>query len=1361
MNLKKVVLFFSIIFSFFAFAQEEIQFNHISTAQGLSQSSVIAIHQDKLGQMWFGTRDGLNKYDGYNFTVFRNITNDKSAISNNDILSILEDSEGFLWIGTYNGLNKYNPKTNCFTNFFHSKEKNSLSNNTIWSIKEMANGEIWLGTANGLSVYNKNTGSFTNVFNDANNKNSLVNNHVYTILQTKNNTIWLGTKAGLSKLKSSTNGNYIFENFVSLPNNPKPIRAQNIIELDEENLLIGSKEQSILKYSFKNNTIEKYLSKEASKIISKNVRQLFFDDKNTLWVGTYRGLFLIDKNNKITILRSDNTNTKSISKNSIKSIYKDKKGTIWIGTYYGGLNIWDKANANFINFTDSQISRKLNYNVVGAIAHYKEQLIFGTEGRGVNFYNTKIKETSILENKSKTILPNKNIKTLLVDKDKLLVGTLSSGIAIYNLSTKKFQNNFVSEELFKFLNNIGVYTIKKDKNNTFWFGTFGEGVISFNEKTKQIKTYKKNANINSLSNNLVRSIHIDSKNAVWIGTQIGLNKITNDRTVAHYFYDSNLSSGDDITTIFEDKNNTIWVGTKAKGLFKLNENNTFEKVILDSKKDAFSNVHSILEDNDFNLWISTNTGLVKYGINTGKSITYNQTDGLISNEFNDNSCLKINNSQLYFGGPNGVASFNTENFTINAYAPQVLITDFQLKNKSLSINDKNAILNKTIGFTKKLSLPYNEGNFSIHFSIPNFINPKNNRYKYRLKGLEKDWVYTNQNSAYYTIQKAGNYTFEVKGANNNNIWNTKATTLKIKVLPAPWRSWWAFVLYALVALTALYFLISIQKTKARLKHDLHLELIENQKKEEDNKAKLEFFTNISHEFRTPLTLILGPLHQILEKYTGNSKMYKKLLVIESSANHLLSLVNRLMDFRKLEKNLFKLQSAEGNIVKFLKEIYLSFSEYANDGDYDYSFHTTNDEILVYYDRYKLERVFYNLISNAFRYTPKGGIISVRVKTENNQIIITVEDSGVGISQEYKDKIFDRFFEIAVNNSPDKNYNKGTGIGLSIAKNIVALHKGKIKVDNNINEKGSIFSVVLPSGKKHLAEDEIIKDFKFSDDLSQYVAQLEKPNEFFKEEIGENIYKEDAPTILIVEDNKPLRAFIKNVLKEDYNVLEAENGKIALKMAIKHTPNLIVSDVVMPVMAGTELCTEIKKEIETSHIPIILLTSRTSLIFKLEGLESGADDYISKPFNLKEFKLRIKNILDTATKQKEKFAVAETLVPNEVIVSSLDEKLFKKALEIVEKNIANETFDIPSFCAELGVSRTMLFVKIKAWTNFTPNEFIQHFRMKRAAQLLEQGKINISEVSYKVGFKNPKYFSKCFQKKYGETPTQYSNKFSDC
>ena len=1363
MNRFVFVFLLCAIFSNAVAAQNaQYKFKKFSTSNGLSQSTVIAIHQDALGQMWFGTRDGLNKYDGSTFTVFRNNPSDSLSISNNDVLAIEEDTSGNIWVGTYNGLNCYNPTTNRFKSYYHGNNNYTINNNTVWCIKEIED-EIWVGTANGLSIFNKKTKKFISVLANKNDPESLPDNFILKILKTKSGEIWVGTSNGLCKLTKRAGDKFSFKNYTFSDEKSKTssnLYVQDMLE-DANNIIwIATKTSGLYKYDKKTDALISFINKKNNPDFDTDFRAISVDRSGNLWLGTYSGVYIL-KDKKIAQTGSQSIiPNKNLSK--IKSIYLDKKGSMWVGAYYNGVNLWDETNTNFTNLTDSK--NGLSYNVVGSIASdFKGNVYFGTEGGGITVLNKNSNATYFINTDNTKELPTENIKTLLLaNQTYLWMGTFAKGVSVYNIKQRRMDASLLSTELQNLLKESGVYVIKNEGNDIIWLGTFGKGLIRYNTTNKSFKVFKnQEKDKNTLSNNRVRSLLVDDKKQIWVGTQSGLNLIQFDKnkeTVTRFFFDEETLSGDDILTIFEDRKQHIWVGIKAKGVYFYN-GKKFEKVKIDNLGFEITSVHSIIEDKNGNLWLSSNSGIVKYNPATKSSLLYSQADGLVSNEFNDNSSLKYSDNLFYFGGPSGVSFFNPNNIALNNYAPQVLLSDFKINNTSVKVNGDEAILEQSITYTNEITLSYDKANFSINFAIPNFINASNNQYAYRLKGLNDEWTISKNTEVSYTIQNAGTYIFEVKGANNDGVWNATPTTLKIVVKPAPWKSLWAFAIYALLIGLALYWLLWIMKSKAKLKHELEMEHLEAERSKEINSAKLQFFTNISHEFRTPLTLILGPLQQILSGYNGSNILYKKLLVIESSANHLLQLINRLMDFRKLENNQFDLEAAEGNIVKFLQEIFLSFTEFAKDGGYTYNFNTSNEEILVYYDRYKLERVFYNLISNAFRYTPKGGTISINISKTDKEIFIEVEDSGVGVAEAYIDKIFDRFFEISIHKQAHQSYNKGTGIGLSIAKNIVKLHHGTITVQNKMTE-GVIFKVALPLGNAHLSEKEILKDFVLSDDLSQYVSQLSSYPETFDDDLDEFIKEEKKHTILLVEDNKVLRSFMKDFLKKDYSILQAENGKVAMKKALKHIPDLIISDVIMPEMVGTELCSLIKSNLKTSHIPVVLLTSRTSLIYKFEGLESGADDYISKPFNLKEFKLRIKNLLESKERLKNKFSNENTLMPSEITVTSLDEDLLKKAFEIVENNISNEHFDIPFFCSELGVSRSLLFTKIKAWTNFTPNEFIHEIRLKSAAQLLEQHKINIAQVSYKVGFKNPKYFSKCFQKKYGVTPTQYANKFTD-
>jgi len=1361
--MKNLLLFLLVIFFSIDSLSQSTRYSlkNITTVNGLSQSSVIAIHQDLNGQMWFGTRDGLNRYDGSGITVFRNNPKDTLSICNNDILSIEGDKTGNIWIGTYNGLNCYNPVTNIFKHYLHGKTTNTLSNNTIWKIKEIKN-EIWIATSGGLSIFNKTTQKFTSVFHNSKDNLSLPNNFVLSIYETKKGEIWIGTTNGLCRLVNRKGDTFRFKQYYT--QNNESVYVQDIKEDYLGNLWVATKTNGLLKLDPISKKMLPFSVNQNQ--INTDVRTLDFDKKGVAWIGTYEGVSTIQKNG--SILKVYNNPEKKTSFGKIKSIFTDKKGSVWIGSYYDGISIWDESNNNFTNLNQNSGSSALSYDVVSSLAADANKNIYiGTEGAGITVFDSKTGMTSKINSADSNGISFNNIKSLcLSDSGILWIGSFTEGLAAYDIKSKRFVNEKIDINLKKIVKESGVYVIKKGrKNDIFWIGTFGKGLIRYDSSNKTYQIIgNDNYSDNFLTNNRVRTLLLDKKDNLWIGTQSGLNVINlndfDNKTyhIKHYFFDNKLLSGDDILSLFQDKKGKIWIGTKAKGLYDFDGIN-FHKINIKKDDSNVSAIHSISEDDSNNLWMSSNYGIIKYNLSNKSAFIYDHKNGLLSNEFNDNAFLQLGYNKFYFGGPSGMTFFDTKKIAVNKYSPQVILTDFKIANKSINVANENDVLEKAITYTKSLTLTYDKANFTVNFAIPNFVNSTNNQYKYRLVGLDNEWITTSSNSATFTIQNSGTYVFEVKGANNDGLWNAVPTTLEIVVKPAPWLSWWAFSFYVILLWFSLYGLVWIIKSKEKLRQELLLEYRESEINKENNSAKLQFFTNISHEFRTPLTLILGPLQQIILNYNGSNEMYKKLLVIESSANHLLKLINRLMDFRKFENNQFILEAAEGNIVKYIREIFLSFSEYAKVGGYKFTFESSDEEILVYFDRFKLERVFYNLISNAFRYSPKGGEIAIKIRKEKNEIIIEVEDTGIGIDEKYIEKIFDLFFEIPTHNEVQLNYNKATGIGLSIVKNIVNLHKGTITVKNK-STNGVVFKVAIPLGRKHLTDKEILKDFKISDDVAQYEVQLDLPEIKEDEDINDLDFSDEKLTILIVEDHKVLRSFMKNLLKTEYNVIVAENGVIGLKKALNFVPDLIVSDVIMPEMVGTELCAKIKENIKTSHIPVILLTSRSSLIYKIEGLESGADDYISKPFNLIEFKLRIKNLLASKQRLKTKFSSKDNFVPSEITVSSLDEQLLKKAFKVVEENISNEQFDIPFFCSELGVSRTMLFTKIKAWTNFTPNEFIHEIRMKRAVQLLEQNKINISQISYKVGFNNPKYFCKCFQKKFGETPTQYLNKFSD-
>ena len=1351
-------------------AQQAVQFRHLATGDGLSQGSVISIAQDDKGLLWFGTRDGLNTYDGKNFTVFRNDPNDSTSISNNDILEVLVDDKGDLWIGTYNGLNRYCYSEDRFHRYFNDKSNpNSLANNSIWALCQLENGEIWIGTGAGLNIYKD--GQFQRVSNDPDDPNSLSKNYVVEVFQDSRGEIWVGTSRGLNRLISRENGHFQFKRYFSDPDDPNALNdnfVQAIGEDQDGNLWVGTR-GGLHQLDRESEEFTRYLHADNDpKSISHNdVRSLTYDQDGVLWAGTYNGLNKMTVTGEFISIVNDPNDEQSLSKNTIKSTFVDRKGTLWVGVYYGGINMLDETNGNFTNYEHLPSGNGLSYDVVSSIVEgVNGEIYIGTEGGGINLFDPKSGEIDAIT-RSNSQLSNDNIKALYLENQYLWVGTLSAGIDVYNTKTGQFDAHFDTQSG---LVHNSVYAILRENDSLVWVGTFGGGLHLLNIKTKQSLVFQFEINDSkAITDNQVRLLHRDHDGNLWIGTQYGLNLLSSNNLknglyeFERFFYDDHKKSGEDILVIYEDQQNQIWVGTYESGLSLYNaKENTFSSYQLFDSQEGTSNVvHGILEDEMGSLWVSSNHGITRINLNDSTKLTFDQSDGLVSNEFNNNSSYRGKDGRMFFGGPQGLTSFYPKQIKTNHYAPNTVITDFKVFNQSVKVGAEDGILSQSIIETKELVLEYDQAIFSIEFAIPNFINPDKNRYQYRLLGLENQWNNTSKTNATYTIQQPNTYTFEVKGANNDGIWSEEVTRLQIKVLPAPWRTWWAFVIYLLIIIVALYLLTSIMMSRSKLRHQLELEHFENERQQSIHQMKLRFFTNISHEFRTPLTLILGPLEQILQEYKGSNKVYKQLKVMEKNSVRLLKLVNQLLDFRKFENEHENLNTGEGNVVRFIEEIFLSFKQYAKIHNINYEFEAAEESIRVWYDRDKLERVFYNLISNAFKYTPENGTIRLKVWEENGQLKASISDTGIGLDTEHIDHIFDRFYEVqSKETSPKHQHQKGTGIGLAIARSVVEMHSGTIEV-NSEKGAGTTFTITLPQGDQHLTPEQKLKDFKDSEDLSTYFdinqTELIEEEESSPGDIQSN--DETLPCILVVEDNPSVRKFIVDVFKDQYRIEEAENGMDGFKKAVQLVPDLIISDVMMPKMDGIEFCFQTKSNLKTSHIPFMLLTARTSLIFKFEGLESGADEYINKPFNVKELKLKTRNLLNTYQKIREKFSDESIIKPAEITVSSIDEKLLKRALEIVEQNISNEFFNIQLFGSELGVSRTMLFTKVKAWTNLTPNEFIHSMRMKRAAQILEQNKVSISEVSYQVGFNNPKYFSKCFQKYHGVTPTEYAGKFS--
>ncbi|SHK18243.1 Signal transduction histidine kinase [Reichenbachiella agariperforans] len=1352
------------LYTWWSVADEgKLAFKHFHSAEGLSQSAVIAIAQDDFGMMWFGTRDGLNRYDGRSFQVFRTNPTDSTSLSNNDILEIKVDAKGDLWIGTYNGLNHYIQRSERFERYLASDAgENVLSNHTIRTLEVVSEDQIWVGTQEGLNIINPKTHEIRTIRHDTNRSNSLAGDYILDIYQDSRGAVWIATSNGLCVTRNPEATLLIFED-VPLGDSAdlQTSFVQEVLEDPKGNMWVGTRDWGLFLVDPDGQTVAHYDTNTTPAMVHDNIRSLEYGLDGSLWIGTYTGLNRLMPNGEMIASLVDPRDQDGLSENKIKKVYCSDNGAVWVGTYFGGLNMWHEVNFNFNNLSQEPDGGGLSNNVVSAVLQDDETYYLGTEGGGLNIYN-RSRGTFDYVSSSDGAIPSSNVKYLNWETkgERIWICTFDAGIVLWDLRNKKQVLRLSTKEG---LSHNSVYDVVQDQVGHWVIGTFGGGLNLYDPVSGDLRWIQQQEDrAMGLSDNQVRSLMVDRTGNLWIATQNGLNLSTADaenpyESFQHYFYDEALENGQDVLFIEQSRDGTIWTATKEQGLYRMVDG-AFQFVdIFGEVPNSSQIIHAIEEDAKGYFWVSSNNGIARFDPNTEEIKLFTESDGLNSNEYNNKSSLASEEGLMFFGSPRGVTWFDPSQLKSNPFTTQVVLSQLTVNNSQIVPNDSTNILAQTLALTEAIALDYDQSNFSIDFALPSYVNSKKNQFQYRLKGLESEWRQSMIPSVSYAIQNPGDYLFQIRGANNDGLWSDQWTELQIKVHPAPWRSVWAFVIYGFAIAVALLVLFRSIRSRTQLQYELDLELELHKKEQELTTSKLQFFTNISHEFRTPLTLILGPLEQILRDYQGSSAIYKQMKTMQHNASQLLKLINQLMDFRKMENKQAPLETAEGNLVKFVREIYLSFKTYARNGKYSYDFLSEEEEVLVFFDRDKLERVMYNLLSNAFKYTQENGTIRVEVHRRGTEVEIRVIDTGQGIPAETQDKIFDRFFQLPMDTAQSESQ-RGTGIGLALTKSIVDLHQGKVTVTSQVGQ-GSTFSVWLPLGSDHLLPNQVISNFKGSDALENYQPEVVTD---WSEVIQNAVIQPknaDAKTVLVVEDNSDVRRFIIDILSAEYNIVEAENGKLGLRVAIREVPDLIISDVMMPEMDGIEFCTQVKANLKTSHTPFILLTARTSLIFKYEGLESGADEYINKPFNTKELQLKVRNLLRFVDNLKDRFQSNAEIAPSELTISSVDEEMLQRAIEIVDQNIDNQFFDVSLFCTELGVSRTMLFTKVKAWTNLTPNEFIHSMRMKRAANLLEQGKITVSQISFKVGFKNPKYFSKCFQKYHGSTPSQYADKFN--
>ena len=1381
-------------------AQNSVTFDKLTTRDGLSQNDVNAIYQDDKGYMWFGTHDGLNRYDGYEFTVFTpDLSNDKS-INSNLIWKIIGDEKRGLWIATTgNGINYFNSETEEFTHFINDKnDENSLSNNYVTSVMIDSENRLWITTAVGIDMLDLNLPLEEAKFIHCNlNKDKVFDvwngTHIAQIYEDSHKQIWAAGAKGIHKLESDKDGHKYFQRYNVFLGIPEAgVRCLN--EDQYGNLIIGTHNNIYV-------VSKRGYSKKAMNVYWGNFNSIVVD-KDFIWAATNKGLMqfkTLDDGAKpvlINYYKNDPNQRRSLSSNSIKSLFLDDTGILWIGTYGAGINKYDPHKKQFQHFFKTGESGSLSSNKIRSVGEDKNGFLWiGTEGGGLDVLSRKNDDGSY--NKFEHITDYITAFTIgnvtIGGRNKVVIGGQSTpNLYMVDVTEEKP----VSELFFEPIKEVTstVFSVLQDSKLNLWIGTYTGGVRrwlasgSAGEFKKDI-LFKNDNQEKSISNNIVRDIYEDHFGNMWFATGDGLNMLTKEEAVARnpkfIVYknnrkDSTSISHNYILTLYESSKGDMWIGTFGGGLNKFipateTEPAHFKRY---STLQGLPNnvIKGILEDEQGNLWVSTNRGISRFDPEHEVFKNYDVNDGLQSDEFGELACVIRKTGEFIFGGVNGFNSFYPEEIKSNNINAETVLTDFLIFNKSVKIGEEingRVVIDKSIDEVNEIELLHNENSFSFEFAALHYAASNKNTYAYKLEGFNKKWLYTTSENRYatYTNLEPGSYTLKVKSSNNDGVWDTTPVELKIKVIPPIWKTSYAKTFYLLCILGLLFAFRRFTIIKTTKKYNLELEHMEKEKKEEIHKLKLEFFTNISHEFRTPLTLINGPLDYLLKQ--GDDITPKEARIqynlMKKNTGYLLRLVNQLIDFRKMDRGKLDLNIAKGNIVAFLKEVGEPFQFLGRKKNINFEVVNKEDSILSWFDSDALEKVVNNLLSNAFKFTPEEGEISLEITEADaypelqeisrgidikDYILIKVQDSGPGIPAHRINHVFERFY---MEVDKLKMNMKGSGIGLSFTKNLVELHQGVISVKSN-NDDGTCFYVWLPKAKSAYVDKKGVsfqQDFETDSFISQEDAESQAID-VMDEIVDSNINRSRSklPVLLIVDDNQDIRLFIKQGLGESYYIYEAENGEQGFEVAKKVTPNIIITDLMMPVMDGVEFCKSLKTTQETSHIPVIMLTAKMSQESEIQGLKTGADAYIRKPFDMELLHLKLQNILKYRQELRKRFNREITLQPTEVTVTSTDEDFLQRAIGVVEKHMMDTEFSVEFLVKEMYLSRSHFYLKIKELTGLSSSEFIRNIRLKRAMQLLTDSDLAVKEIMYMTGFNTASYFSKCFRKQFGLIPSEY-------
>jgi len=1365
-----------------AFGQSsQYRFSHLDITNGLSHNQVNSIFKDSQGFMWFGTASGLNRYDGYNFKLFKHDASNKSSISDDFVYKIFEGPGKKLWISTRGGYCFYDPETEQFNSDMQPLLRSlKLPGYPLVSkIVRSGSADFWfLIPDSGIYRYNFLTGQTKRYYHAIHSISSLYSSSIADIAADGRGNIWIVYSDGVVELFDNKLNkiSYKSDAFSKVTHN-KNGNYSLTVDRDNDLWLYESYVESGVFYYKPSTGVLRHIDKESAgvKLKASVINNIIQADDGLIWIATdHGGISVLDKRNfAISYLLNREDDPTSLKQNSL-FLYKDNLGIIWAGTFKKGISYYHKNIIRFPLYRHiASDPGSLSFNDVDKFAEDKAgNLWIGTNGGGLIYFNRKTGKFTQYKHDpgNPNSLSNDIIVSLCIDHEqKLWIGTYFGGLDSFDGAT--FTHYKHNDKLATSVADDRIWSIIEDSSHRLWIGTFAGGLQIFDRSKKIFYHPYKQTDIRCP---MIGSLLEDKFGNIWTGGYLGVDVILKkEKKVIHYVSNgSGINSIVDntINSINEDSRGLIWLATSG-GITILNaKTNTFTSLTTKNGLPANS-ISNTLEDNKGAMWLSSSNGLSRISLTPGANgfnfhfENFDEMDGLQGREFNINSALRTRKGELIFGGGDGFNMFDPASIEPVTNRPKLVFTDFQLFNKSVTANeavDGHVVLSKAISVTHEITLNHSENVFSIEFAALDFLNPGKVKHQYMLQGFDKGWVNADNRTrkANYTNLDQGDYVFKVRASNSAGVWNPDYISLKIKVLPPFWKSTLAYVIYLALFISILLFIRQrgIQKIRRQFAAEKEKEeaklLIEQERQEvrrmqELDQLKIKFLTNVSHEFRTPLSLIMAPVDKMLNRADQEQK--EQLSMIGKNARRLLNLVNQLLDFRKMEVQELKLHRKPGDIVRFIKEVSLSFIDIAEEKGIDFVFDTTDNSLCTSFDHDKIERILFNLISNAFKFTPAGGNISVLLNLDKGPgtdvlLEIKVIDTGIGIPFEKQHKIFERFFQHDV---PESMINQGSGIGLAITREFVKMHGGEITVESE-PDHGSCFIIKLP-----LIIDEAPQTVLSTESVADNEKlNLVRHNENKSTPTQQHTTKK--PGVLLVEDNDDFRFYLKDNLKDIFFITEASNGKDGWQKALSQHPDIIVSDISMPEMTGIELCKKLKADKRTSHIPVVLLTALTGEAEQLKGLEIGANDYMTKPFNFEILLSKIKNILILRDTYKRTYKKQMDVQLQEKPLQNEDEKLLRNIVEYIERNIVNENLSVEELSRQMNMSRGSLYNKVLMLTGKSPVEFIRSIRLKKAVYLLENSQLTISQICYEVGFNTPKYFTKLFKEEYNILPSAYTS-----